>query len=201
MLQRESVQFQELLLTFAWADMILIFFFGGYARSLKTWVHKQLFFIITAEGQLKRMSTVNKNAVWVIHAFVTPILWLSAESLKLDLVCAYAFSLGIISWWQPSSSCPPPWYSASVSSQWSAAASETLDHTIITLHCKQSWRLHARAQEQPSGKVTNNVALTEKDKLAQSYSSVSANFKGWSQVTANLACMYQQEHVCSSAKL
>lgn len=184
-------------LIFPQADMLLIFSCGD-TKSLKTWVHKQLFFNLTANRQLKRMNRGTKYAVCAIHTFLIPILNLSADSLELNLVCACAFSLGIIcqmTAFQPLSSSLAP----SVARQWMAAAPNSRAHNHHT-SLRHSRGPHARAQEQPSGKVTNNVAPSEKDKLGESYPH-SASFQGWSQVTANLVCVCQQEHICSSAKL
>lgn len=147
------------------------------------------------------MNTGNKPAVCVIHTSLIPILTLSAESLELNLVCACAFSLGIIcqmTAFQPLSSSLAPCLSSQAVIGSCSRSSRPHNHHASLKHSRGP---HARAQEQPSGKVTNNVAPTEKDKLAESYSSLSASFQGWSQVTANLACIYQQEHICSSARL
>lgn len=112
----------------------------------------------------------------------------------------YTFFLGIIcqmTAFQPlSSSLVPCLRNQAVIGSCSWNSRPHNHHTSL----KHSRGPHARAQEQPSGKVTNNVAPTEKDKLAESYSSLSASFQGWSQATANLACICQQEHICSSAK-
>lgn len=120
----------------------------------------------------------NKYAVCVIHTFLIPILSLSAESLELNLVCAYTFSLGItyqMTAFQPfSSSLVPSPRSQAVMG--SCLPNSRPQHHHASL--KHSRGPHARAQEQPSGKVTDNVAPTEKDKLAEPYSSLSASSRG-----------------------
>lgn len=177
-----------------------LYFACGDTKSLKTQMQNQFFFSTAAKKHDWRGWTQATNMLFVLFIhFWFPLPAYLQNLLSWTLCVPTLFPWNNLSdeSLQALFSSSVPWCSQAVigSCSWN---SRPHNHHASLTHSRGP---HARAQEQPSGKVTNNVAPTEKDKLAGPYSSLSASFQGWSQVTANLACICQQAHICISAKL
>lgn len=141
------------------ADMLL-WFACGDTKSLKTWVHEKLVFNIAANSKL--ICRVSRGEPCMCHTF--------SLGITCKMTAFQAFSSSLV----------PCLHSQAVIG--SCSQNSRLHNHHASLKHRQG--PHARAQEQPSGKVTNTVAPTEKDKLVESYSSLFASSRGeakWQQ--------------------